>query len=318
MATAITDSITTIDGHYNYAGRAAAFLIQDGDEAAFVDTVTRFSTPHLMQALQDKGLKPEQVRYIIVTHVHLDHSGGAAELAKHCPNATVIAHPRATRHIIDPSRLVQSAKPVYGEEQFEKLYGEIEPIDEKRVRGMDDLETLPLGSRTLTFLDAPGHARHHFAIEDSGTNSIFTGDAFGIFYPQLQHGKRPYINYVCAPPQFDPDAAKATIERIRDRGVDRAYLTHFGCCDHVKEGAEQLIEAVDSFDSLVNAAAETTLQDQELLDFCSQGALELMKNELKSCGLDPEDATVMKWATSEHMVSSQGLQVLAEQRRTSE
>lgn len=315
MAASATDSITTIDGHYQYLGRAAAFLIDDGGEAAFVDNVTRFSVPYLLDALASKALQPEQVRYLIVTHLHLDHSGGTAELLKHCPNAKVVCHPRAVKHIIDPARLVESAIPVYGEEEFNKLYGEIEGVDETRVEGMEDTATLPLGSRTLTFLDAPGHARHHFVIQDSETNSMFAGDTFGICYPQLQHGTRPHLNYVCAPPQFDPSAAKATVRRFVDSGVDRVFVTHFGQCDAVREGAEQLLECLDLYDALAGEAAASELEGDDLLAECTRRASDIMTDQLKMCGLDAEDPSIMKWASSEHAITSQGLAVLAEQRR---
>lgn len=315
MATAVTDSITTIDGHYQYAGRAAAYLIVDDGEAAFIDNATRFSVPYLLDALASRGLQPGQVRYLIVTHVHLDHCGGTAELLKHCPNAKVICHPRAAKHIIDPTRLVESAKPIYGEEKFNKLYGEIDAVDETRVESMEDTATLPLGSRTLTFLDSPGHARHHFAVQDSATNSMFAGDAFGVCYPQLQHGARPYLNYVCAPPQFDPSAAKSTIRRIVDSGVDRVFVTHFGQCDAIRQGAEQLLNCLDLYDVLVDEAAASDLEGDALLEECTRRALDIMTNQLNMCGLDLQGPGVTKWATSEHAITSQGLAVLAGRRR---
>lgn len=315
MATTQTESIHTIDGHYHYPGRAAAYLIVDGDEAAFVDTVTRFSVPYLLESLKKAGLSPEQVRYIIVTHVHLDHSGGAAELLKHCPNATIVAHPRAGRHIIDPSRLVESARPIYGDEAFDRLYGEIEPVDAARVVTKEDGEMLQLGERTLTFYDSPGHARHHFVVQDSATNSIISGDAFGLCYTYLQRGDQPYFSYVCAPPQFDPAAARSTIERIRDLEPDRVFVTHFGQSPGVQQGAEQLLHDLDAFDAAVNTAAQTDLVEAELLDYCTSRALDITKQGLVRAGLDLEDDEVMKWALSEHSVTSQGLAALAQKRR---
>ncbi len=315
MAVSVTESITTIDGHYKRPSRAGAYLIQDGDEAAFVDNITRFSVPYLLEALSARGLRPEQVRYLIVTHIHLDHSGGTAEIAKACPNAKVICHPRASRHIVDPTKLVEGARHVYGKNVFDELYGVIEPVEENRVQSVEDGETLSLGSRTLTFLDAPGHAKHHVVIQDSKTNSMFTGDAFGLTYSQLQHGSRPFIDYVCAPPHFDPAAAKATIRRITDSGVDRVFVTHFGECDYVEEGAEQLLECMDLFDAFVDEAAGTDLRGETLLEYCTRGGGAVIAKRLKKSGLNPEDPDVMLWALSDHDITSQGLAVLAEQRR---
>ncbi|MEK7793515.1 MAG: MBL fold metallo-hydrolase, partial [Candidatus Hydrogenedentota bacterium] len=183
---AVTEHITTIDGNYTCPQRAAAYLLVDGDEAAFVDNVKRFAVPDLLAALSQRGLSSEQVRYIIVTHVHLAHSGGTAELLKHCPNATVIAHPRAGRHLIDPSKLIAAARPIYGDELFEREFGVIEPVPAERVRIVEEGDTLDFGARTLEFLHTPGHAKHHLSVIDPGTESALTGDAYGLAQLRLQ------------------------------------------------------------------------------------------------------------------------------------
>jgi glyoxylase-like metal-dependent hydrolase (beta-lactamase superfamily II) len=307
--------VTTIDTHYMYPGRAAAYLVVDGDEAAFVDAGTRYSIPYLMQALESSGLGPDRVKFLIITHVHLDHCGGAAALARKCPRATVLCHSRSERHLVDPSKLVASATPVYGAEQFAKLYGEIEPIEAGRVRSVADGESVGLGRRTLEFLDTPGHAKHHISVLDRRADAMFTGDAFGLCYPPLQHGTRPYLNYVCSPPQFEPEAAKGVIRRIMATGVGRVYVTHFGACDAVQEGGAQLLRMVDEFNEVVDRAAATALEGAPLLAYCAEQALEITQRELRTCGLDPADREIMKWALSEHSVTSQGIELLARERR---
>jgi glyoxylase-like metal-dependent hydrolase (beta-lactamase superfamily II) len=315
MSNALPDTISAIDGHYQFDGRAAAYLLQEGDEAAFVDNITRFSVPSLLDALKQRGLAPEQVKYAIVTHIHLDHSGGTAELVKECPNATVLCHPRAARHIIDPSRLVASARPIYGEVAFDKLYGEIDPVSESRVRIVEDFETVTLGNRTLTFLDTPGHARHHHSIHDSQTNTIFSGDAFGTAYRQLQGGTAPFMNYVCAPPEFDPQAAIRTIERLAAFGADRIMVTHFGQAPDIQAGADQQTKALLKFEQLAKDVAATDLDGNNLEKHCVDRCLEIIQNELKSCGLDPANADVHKWSTTELNITSQGVSVLASRIR---
>ena len=315
MTTSMPDSIHSIDGHYFFEGRASAYLINDGEEAAFVDNITRFSIPYLMECLEREGLAPEQVRYAIVTHIHLDHSGGTAELLKHCPNATVLCHPRAARHIIDPSRLVASARPIYGEEEFDRLYGDIEPVDEGRVQIIEDAEVVDFGSRTLTFYDSPGHARHHHVIHDSGTNTIFAGDAFGTAYRQLQGGTKPFMNYVCAPPEFDPEAARNTIQRIVDLGADRIYTTHFGPSPDIQYGAEQQSRSLDAFEALAKSAAESDLEGDALQQYCYDGCLKIITDELEIAGLDIADEEVHKWSTTELNITSQGVAVFAQKLR---
>lgn len=304
------ETIQVIDGHYYYPGRACSYLIQAGDEAAFVDNNTRFSVPNMMQALEQEGLKPEQVRYVIVTHVHLDHSGGTAELAKQCPNATVLCHTNAAPHIINPEKLIAGARMVYGD-KFDGLYGEIEAVGAERVIAQADGDTVALGDRTLTFYDTPGHARHHVSIHDSQTNTLFTGDAFGLMYPQLQGGAKSYMNYVSAPPTFEPAKAKATIQRILAMAPDHIGLTHFGFCTDHEQGAEMLIRNIDAAEQVAQEAAASDLEGEALLKFCDEGVLRYILKELEYCGLDINDALVSQWAVNENQVSSQGCAALA-------
>lgn len=308
------DTISVIDCRYLYDGRAAAYLIAAGDEAAFVDNGTRFSVPFLLESLRERGLSPKLVRYVIVTHVHLDHCGGTAELLKRCPNATVLAHPRAGRHLADPSKLEAGARAIYGD-RFDAIYGAIEPVDEARIEVIQDGGVKELGERRLTFIHTPGHARHHFAVIDEATNSIFAGDAFGLSYARLQTDDAFYIGYVCSPPDFDPEAAKATIRRIVDTGVERVFITHYGVFTRVAEGAEQVCRQVDEFDALADRAAETELTGAALEAYCESGGLEIIKESMRREGFDPGDEDQLFWATNELMVSAKGLAFLAEKRR---
>jgi len=316
MSESPINSISTIDGHYLHPERAAVYLIKEGAEAAFIDNATRFSVPNLLKGLAQQGLAPKQVRYLIVTHVHLDHSGGTAELLKHCPNATVIAHPRAGRHIVEPVKLVEGARALYGGDFFDEHYGEIEPVDAARVQIVEEGETLMLEDRTLTILDTPGHAPHHISILDTGTNSMFTGDAFGLHYHQLQHGDHPFFTYVCAPPRFEPPEAKETVRRIAKSGVDRVYLTHYGMTEEVDRGAENLLHSLDAYDAAVNRAASTGLEGKELVGYCTECTEEITKDDIRRAGLDPDDDEVTRWALSELATTSHGLAALAERRRS--
>ena len=234
----------TIDCHYIKPNVAAAYLVVEGDRALFVENNTTHAVPHLLSALEATGLAPEQVEYAIITHVHLDHAGGSSALMEACPGATLLAHPRAARHVIDPSRLIASSIGVYGEENFRKLYGEIKPVSADRVRTMADGERLEFGSRTLEFFDTRGHANHHFCIFDSSTNGVFTGDSFGIAYPALQT-KGPFIFASTTPTDFEPDEARASIDRIVATGAERIYPTHFDVFEHVQAGADQLKVDID-------------------------------------------------------------------------
>jgi len=277
-------SVTTIDCDYLGEGFAAAYLMREGDRAAFVETNTTHAVPKLLAALEAEGLQPEAVDWVIITHVHLDHAGGASALMEACPNATLLAHPRAARHAIDPSKLVASAQQVYGEETFASLYGEIRPIDEARVRTLDDGETLRWGARTLTFLHTRGHANHHFCVLDSKTNAIFTGDAFGLVYPRLQHHGLFAIPST-SPTDFDAPAAKASLDRIVATGADRAYLTHFGGHEQLEGIAGQLHRQLDVYGGIVAQALADEIDEDALDTFCEARVRALFDQLLETHGL---------------------------------
>ncbi|WP_041949049.1 MBL fold metallo-hydrolase [Turneriella parva] len=244
---------TTIDCEYVMPKVAAAYLLHCGDKACFIDNNTNHAVPLLLAALKDNGFKPDDVAYIIITHVHLDHAGATGLLLEHCPKATVIAHPRAAPHVIDPSRLVQSAQSVYGEAEFKKLYGTIQPVPESRVYIPADGEVMQVGDTELQFIYTRGHANHHFVILDRKTNSIFTGDSFGIAYPMLQHGSRPFLFASTSPTDFDAAEARASYAKIVATGAAQAYPTHFGVWSDLRAGHAMLSEHMTQIEKIFEA-----------------------------------------------------------------
>jgi len=307
--------IHTIDCHYLDRPRfAAAYLIVDGDEAAFVDNNTAHAVPRLLEALDGAGLSPEQVRYLIVTHVHLDHAGGTSALAAACPSATIVAHPRAARHIIDPAKLVASASAVYGEDQFRKLYGVIEPIPESRVRAMDDEDTLTLGERTLTFLHTRGHANHHFCIADDKSDTIFTGDAFGLHYPDLQ-SEGTFAFPSTSPTDFDAELARASIERLVARSPAAMYPTHFGAVTDIQESAEQLIRHLDFAESLQRSAFESDLPDDALEDYVKPELDHYFTDLFEQTGLSKDENGAWELVSMDLKLNAQGIAFAANKQR---
>jgi glyoxylase-like metal-dependent hydrolase (beta-lactamase superfamily II) len=218
----------TLDAEPARPGFVAAYLrTTPSGELAFIETNTAHSLPILLEALRARALSPEAVRYVIVTHAHLDHAGGAGALMAACPNATLLAHPRAARHLIDPAKLVASATSVYGAARFAALYGVIAPIPAARVRALDDGVEVPLGDATLRFIHTRGHAKHHFVVHDPTLDAVFTGDALGLVYPLLQRAGR-FALASTSPTDFEPEEALRAIALIVGLGARTAYLTHFG------------------------------------------------------------------------------------------
>lgn len=270
-------SIFTIDCDYVYPRFAASFLMTEGvganREALFVENNTAHSVPRLLAELNKQNVKPEQVKYLIITHVHLDHAGGSQALMSACPNATLLAHPRAAPHVIDPSKLVASARKVYGDAEFSRLYGEIGPIDASRVKAIEDGTELKFGEQTLRFIHTRGHANHHFCVLTSsaqGPDAIFTGDAFGLAYPDLQkHGL--FILPSTSPTDFDPIEARKSIEKIVKTGAKRAFLTHFGEITQLQEAARALNAYLDEVEPFYRKIIETDAGERSDADLAQEG-----------------------------------------------
>lgn len=225
----------------------ASHLIVDQGEAALVDVGSNFSIPVILSALDKLGVAREQVRYVCVTHVHLDHAGGAGLIMQELPGATLVVHPRGARHMQDPTALYEGARQVYGDETMKKHYGELIPVSADRMLEVQDGDTLTLGSRTLTFLDTPGHALHHYCIHDSAANAIFSGDTFGIAYRSLSSDKGRFIFPAATPVQFDPPKAKASVDRLAGYRPSAIYLTHFSQITDIDQQAADLHRDLDAY-----------------------------------------------------------------------
>lgn len=224
---ALSDNVYCIDALYVKPQVAAIYLLQQADEVAIVETGTYYSVPNVLATLAELGIAKSQVKYVIPTHVHLDHAGGASEMMRQFDQASLLIHPRGARHMIDPQKLIAGTIDVYGEEKFNQLYGSIEPIPEARVKLAQDLACFEVGGRELVFIDTPGHARHHFCIYDQVSGGVFTGDTFGISYAPMKQLTRGLIP-TTPPVQFDPAALRQSISRIMSFKPTRLYLTHYG------------------------------------------------------------------------------------------
>jgi glyoxylase-like metal-dependent hydrolase (beta-lactamase superfamily II) len=232
----------------------ASHLVVEGAEAAFVDVGTTFSVPGLLAALDGLGLPRAAVAYVIVTHVHLDHAGGAGEMLRLLPQAKLVVHPRGARHMIDPTKLWAGVTAVYGEEKARRDYGTLVPVDPARVIQAPDGFTLELGSRRLLFLDTPGHARHHFCVWDEASRSMFTGDTFGLAYPELASARGAFVMPTTTPVQFEPEALVASIDRLVGFAPRAMLLTHYSRVTEIERLASDLRRQIGELAALGRAA----------------------------------------------------------------
>ncbi|MEW7980400.1 MAG: MBL fold metallo-hydrolase [Candidatus Sedimenticola endophacoides] len=250
--------ITCIEAHFQRPNLACCYLLEGDGEAALIDTGTHNTVPSVMELLEHKGLAPHQVKYVIPTHVHLDHAGGAGELMERLPEARLLIHPFGARHMPDPAKLIAGATAVYGEAQFERDYGTLIPIDPARVTEAGDGLEVEIGGRTLVCLDTPGHARHHICLWDPRSRGMFTGDTFGIAYPELTTERGPFMLLPTTPVQFDPEAWHQTIDRLMEPQPERMYLTHYCSVENPTPLAAWLHRQIDDYVAMVARADPTT------------------------------------------------------------
>ncbi len=249
------DGVFAVDTEHVRPQADASYLIVDGGHAAFVDTGTRRSVPNLLAALEALDIDVEQVDYVLLTHVHLDHAGGAGALMASLPRARAVVHPRGAPHLADPTKLFAAARTVYGEEVFARQFGEAVPIPAERIVTVADGERLAFGTRTLEFLHTPGHALHHVCILDRDTRELFTGDTFGLSYREFDTAAGPFIFPTTTPSQFDPEQLRASVARLAALDPPCAYLTHYGRVDSLPKLARDLDADIEVFARIARACA---------------------------------------------------------------
>jgi len=298
--------ITQLDAGYITSGVAAVYLLQQGKRIAIVETGTALTVPVILTELERRGLDAGAVAYVIPTHVHLDHAGGAGELMQQCPNAKLVIHPFGARHMIDPARLAEGTVAVYGEEKFRRYYGELKPVPADRVIEAPDNFELDFDGRILKFLDTPGHARHHFCVYDETSRGIFSGDTFGLSYPQLATEKGPFIFPTTTPVQFDPQALKSSIDRLLELQPETIYLTHFGPIVPTGQIVDQLKQGIDAFTAI--AMEEKEAGEKRVLRIAER-MMDYLLLRLRDMGCRVDEAVCREALQNDVTLNSQGLDV---------
>jgi len=258
------DGITTIDAEYVRPGLASVHVLAREGRAMLIDSGANSSVPLVMRALNELEIAPDRVDWLFLTHVHLDHAGGAGALLKQLPSARVAIHPRGASHLVDPTRLESATAAVYGRDAFERLYGTLIPIPAERLHQTGDGERVCLGSSELIILHTPGHAMHHQVLFDPEARAVFTGDTFGLAYPELETPAGAFIVPTTTPTQFDPDQLLASVQRIADLRPDSLYLTHFGRVSHVPRLAQVLREQIEQLVALAREHAAAPDRHEQL------------------------------------------------------
>jgi glyoxylase-like metal-dependent hydrolase (beta-lactamase superfamily II) len=226
-------------------GTVSAYLVK-GPKPTLVDCGYSSSYENVLSGLAEAGVMPTDVRYVIPTHVHLDHAGAAGRLLREMPNAEVIAHERSVPHLVDPTRLVQSSTMVFGRAILE-LYGTPEPIPKERITAVGKEASLDLGGGlTATLIYAPGHAPHQISIMLDQSKALMTADAVGIVYPDLNA-----LIPTTPPPSFDPTQLVATTKTLKQTSPSELLVPHFGIRKDVDWVFDQTAHLVEQWVEVV-------------------------------------------------------------------
>ena len=243
----------------------SAYLLEAA-EPTLVETGPSTSAEAVTQGLRGLGVGPDDLAHVVVTHIHLDHAGGAGAIAARFPHATVWVHERGAPHLADPTRLVRSAERIYGTERLATMFGSVDPVPEGRLRAVTDGEVISLGDRELEVLYTPGHAGHHVALSDSRSGGIFVGDALGVFLPDVR-----ILRPATPPPEFDLEVAIRSVERIGDRRPPVVLFSHFGPVREVAHVCNLAVARMRKWTGLVEEALQGSDRIEDVVSHLRAG-----------------------------------------------
>ena len=309
---AVADGIFRIDIGLYRPGLGACYLVRSGDRLAFIDCGTTHTVPVLLAVIQEQGLTPDHVDYVIPTHAHLDHAGGVGALMAACPRARLVAHPKAVPHLVDPAKLTVGATAVYGEEAFARDFGSLTPVPEERVTVAADGDVIDLAGRLLTFLDTPGHANHHGCLFDAVTQGWFTGDTFGISYREFDTSGGPWLFAPTTPVAFDPDAWQRSLDRLLGRNPQAMYLTHYGRVDEPQRLVGQVRQSIRELARI--ALGEEGRDDGERVERLSAAVSEHLLRSARAHGVALSSEEMQRLLAVDIQLNAQGLDVWLRRR----
>ena len=266
-----------------YPGITAGYLIRS-DRPCLVETGTAPSAPVVREALSSLGVCAADLATVVVTHIHLDHAGGAGDIAALYPSASIVVHHRGARHLADPSRLMASARAVYGA-ALDRLFGTLRPVPAGRLVALDDMDSVDLGGgRRLSSHYSPGHAKHHVGLLDSLSGDLYVGDAAGVYIPDTGD-----LRPATPPPDFDLEIALRSLSLFSELGPSRLLFSHYGPVSAVAPTLERSAEEIRIWVSHTRAARAAGLD----LDHTVAMVAARTRDRYKALGPDA-DPSVMR------------------------
>lgn len=297
--------VYTVDSSYWRKQMAAVYLIKHAGELAIVETAHVHSLPRVLEAISELGLTKDDVKYIFLTHIHLDHAGGAGAYMEQFKQAQLVVHPKGVRHMQNPSKLEAGACVVYGAEFVQKMYGKLLPIAADRIITAEDGTVIDFNGRRLVCRNAPGHANHHNIIFDDLSQGIFSGDVFGIGYPELNINGNALVFPSTTPVNFDPDKMRQSIDLIISHSPQVIYLTHFGAARNITQMAADLRRMLDGYIEI----AKRYVNEPEREKLITNALNDYFVTEAQALGVNLSSAEIIDYAGLDMQINAQGLVV---------
>jgi glyoxylase-like metal-dependent hydrolase (beta-lactamase superfamily II) len=300
--------IETIDlGFMGTEGIIASFLLMGEGSAAIVETGPTTCLDNLMQGLEDRGVAPEDVRQVFLTHIHLDHSGASGHLAERLPNAVFYVHEVGYPHLVDPSKLLKSAARIYGEENMNELFGEARAVPEDRLVKLEGGEELEAAGGLLSAHYTPGHAYHHLAYLEPTSEMLFAGDVAGV-----RLAGQSYVKPPTPPPEVDIEAWKGSIETMRKLNPKVLCPTHFGSFEDVERHLGELEQRLEEWLLLVEERMDEELSQEDIAEELeAKGDAEMLRE-----GADPKDSERYELAANYEMLVAGLMRYVSRQRES--
>lgn len=275
----LAEGLRAVDTQTAGMSKVTAGYLIDAPRPTLIECGPAKSVDTVIESLRQVGMDPGDLAFLVLSHIHLDHAGGAGNVAQAFPSAQVVVSELGARHLVDPRRLNQSARQVYGE-LHDQVYGDCTPIEPQRVRGVTDRETLDLGGgQRLQLLHTPGHAKHHISAFDPDRGTLFVGDSVGVKMPGMTT-----IRPATPPPDFDLVLAERTLARYRDLDPTTMYLAHYG---DVGPPQQALAEASERLARWAETA-EAAWHEHDELEHVAETLAQRFGDEIHPDSDDPE------------------------------
>ena len=287
----VADNTYLIDVLHAKPGGTCAYLItgNDNNDCALIDCGGKNGEGQILAALDELHIPATAVKWLFITHAHLDHSGCAGRLMRQLPNAICAGHPSAVKHLANPQlKLARAVRGLYGGEFYDREYGELLPMEESRIRPLKDGESITLNTKTLRAIYTPGHAWHHLSIVDDSGGIVFAGDSFGVSYGN-DGGGEAVVMPVMPPTQFNPAAMRESVRLQSALPVKFFALTHYGLIANTPQAAAQQLRVMDKWQSLAAQTEDAICKSGEDFRAVFEPKLrEMVREDLSARGLQTE------------------------------